>query len=42
VSALVEDVGEIVEMGLNPVKVLPAEQGCVALDIRILLRGGEE
>jgi acetyl coenzyme A synthetase (ADP forming)-like protein len=42
VSAMVEDIPEIAEMDLNPVKVLPAGQGCVAVDARILLQGGEE
>jgi hypothetical protein len=39
VSVLVEDVAEIVEMDLNPVKVLPPGQGCVVVDVRILLQG---
>jgi len=42
VSALVEDAAEIVEMDLNPVKVLPPGQGCVVVDARILLQVSEE
>ncbi len=41
VSALVEDVPEIVEMDLNPVKVLPRGHGCVVVDARILLKATE-
>jgi acyl-CoA synthetase (NDP forming) len=39
VSAMVEDLPEIAEMDLNPVKVLAQGEGCVAVDTRILLRG---
>ena len=42
VSAMVEDIPEIAEMDLNPVKVLPPGRGCVVVDARVLLRGGEE
>jgi acyl-CoA synthetase (NDP forming) len=38
VSAMVEDIPEIAEMDLNPVKALSPGQGCVAVDMRILLR----
>ncbi len=38
VSAMVEDLPEIVEMDLNPVKVLSPGHGCVVVDSRILLR----
>lgn len=38
VSYLVEEVPEIAEMDLNPVKVLPPGQGCVVVDARVLLR----
>jgi len=38
VSAMVEDLPEIAEMDLNPVKVLSRGQGCVVVDIRILLQ----
>jgi acetyltransferase len=38
VSAMVEDLPEIAEMDLNPVKVLARGQGCVVVDIRILLQ----
>lgn len=38
VSALVEDVPEIVEMDLNPVKVLPPGEGVRVVDARIMLR----
>jgi len=38
VSYLVEEVPEIAEMDLNPVKVLPPGQGCVVVDTRMLLR----
>ena len=37
VSALVEDVPQIVEIDLNPVKVLELDKGCVVVDARILL-----
>lgn len=35
VAALVEELPEIVELDLNPVKVLPPGQGVVAIDVRI-------
>jgi acetyltransferase len=38
VSALVEDVPEIREMDLNPVKALAPGEGCVVIDSRVLLR----
>ncbi|MGB6837912.1 MAG: GNAT family N-acetyltransferase [Dehalococcoidia bacterium] len=38
VSAMVEDLPEIAEMDLNPVKVLTPGQGCVVVDNRILLQ----
>jgi hypothetical protein len=38
---MVEDIPEIAEMDLNPVKVLPSGQGCAAVDARILLQGSE-
>jgi acyl-CoA synthetase (NDP forming) len=38
VSAMVEDVPEIAEMDLNPVKVLSPGEGCCVVDVRILLR----
>lgn len=38
VSAMVDDLPEIAEMDLNPVKVLSRGQGCVVVDTRILLR----
>lgn len=38
VSCLVEDVPEIAEMDLNPVKVLPPGAGCVTVDARALLK----
>ena len=38
VSAMVEDIPEIAEMDLNPVKALSPGQGCVAVDMRILLQ----
>lgn len=41
ISALVEDVPEIAEMDLNPIKVLPPGEGCVTVDARILLRRPE-
>lgn len=37
VSSLVSEFPEISEMDLNPVKVLPEGEGCVAVDARILL-----
>ncbi len=41
VSAMMEDVSEIAEMDLNPVKVLPPGQGCVVVDARILVQASE-
>ncbi len=38
VSAIVEDLPEIAEMDLNPVKVLSPGQGCAVVDCRILLQ----
>jgi acetate---CoA ligase (ADP-forming) len=38
VSAMVEDIPEVAEMDLNPVKVLPPGQGCCVVDARIILR----
>ncbi len=38
VSAMVEDLPEIAEMDLNPVKVLSRGEGCVVVDVRILLQ----
>jgi len=38
VSAMVEDIPEIAEMDLNPVKVLTPGEGCRVVDARILLR----
>lgn len=38
VSALAEEVHEIVELDLNPVVVQAARKGCVALDARIFVR----
>jgi len=35
ISALVEVVPELAELELNPLKVLPAGQGAVAIDARI-------
>ena len=37
-SALVEDVGEIAELDLNPVKVMPKGEGCLIVDARIMVR----
>jgi len=37
-SALVEDIPEIVELDMNPVKVLPQGEGCYVIDARILMR----
>ena len=37
VSRLVGDIPELLEMDLNPVKILPPGQGCVVLDARIRL-----
>ncbi len=38
VSRLVDDLPEIAEMDLTPVRVLPPGQGCVVVDARVLLR----
>jgi len=38
VSAMVEDIPEIAEMDLNPVKVLSPGEGCCVVDARILLQ----
>jgi acetate---CoA ligase (ADP-forming) len=38
VSAMVEDIPEVAEMDLNPVKVLLPGEGCRVVDARILLR----
>ncbi len=38
VSAMVEEVPEIAEMDLNPVKVLPPGEGCCVVNARVLLR----
>jgi acetyl coenzyme A synthetase (ADP forming)-like protein len=38
VSRLVSDFPELLEMDLNPLKVLPPGEGCVALDARIRVR----
>ncbi|MDO8616624.1 MAG: GNAT family N-acetyltransferase [Dehalococcoidia bacterium] len=38
VSRLVEDIPEIAEMDLNPVKVLRPGEGCAVVDVRVLLR----
>ena len=38
VSAMVEDIPEIAEMDLNPVKVLSPGEGCCVVDARILLK----
>ena len=37
VSQLVTDIPELLEMDLNPVKILPPGQGCIAVDARIRL-----
>jgi len=37
ISALVEDLPQVMELDLNPVKVKAAGKGCLALDARILL-----
>jgi acyl-CoA synthetase (NDP forming) len=41
ISCLVEDLPEIAEMDLNPIKVLPPGEGCLTVDARILLRRPE-
>ena len=38
VSALVENVPQITEMDLNPVKVLPEGQGYRVVDVRVAVR----
>jgi acyl-CoA synthetase (NDP forming) len=38
VSQLIEDHPEIMEMDLNPVKVMPPGQGCIVVDARIAVR----
>lgn len=38
-SALIEDFPEIEEMEINPLMVLDAGKGCVAVDARVLIRG---
>ena len=40
VSQLAGDHPEIVEMDLNPLKVLPPGRGCVVVDARIAVRAG--
>ena len=35
ISTLVEDIGQLTELDLNPVRVLPEGQGCVVLDARM-------
>ena len=42
VSVMVEQLPEIAEMDLNPIKVLPPGEGCIAVDARILLRPAPE
>ena len=42
VSALAGDHPELMELDLNPVKVLPRGEGCVVVDARFLLAGEEE
>jgi acyl-CoA synthetase (NDP forming) len=42
VSALVESVPELLELDLNPVKVLPVGQGAVVIDGRMRIRGLSE
>jgi acyl-CoA synthetase (NDP forming) len=39
VSQMLTDIPELVEMDLNPVKILAPGQGCIAVDARIRLRG---
>ena len=34
---MVTDIPELLEMDLNPVKILPPGQGCVVVDARIRL-----
>lgn len=38
-SALIEDFPEIEQMEINPLIVLPEGQGCVAVDVRVKVRG---
>jgi acetyl coenzyme A synthetase (ADP forming)-like protein len=40
ISQMVGDHPELVEMDLNPVKVLPPGQGCVVVDARVAARAG--
>ena len=42
VSRLVEELPEIVELEFNPVKALAPGQGCLILDARIRLEGGQQ
>jgi acetate---CoA ligase (ADP-forming) len=42
VSQLIDDVPEIVEMDLNPIKVLPPGHGCAVVDARIALGPGSD
>ncbi len=37
VSAMVEDLPQIAELDLNPVKVMGRDEGCVVVDVRIVL-----
>lgn len=37
VSQMITDLPELIEMDLNPVKILPARRGCVVVDARIRL-----
>jgi hypothetical protein len=39
---MVQDIPGIAEMGPNPVKVLPADQECIAVEAGILLQAAEE
>jgi acyl-CoA synthetase (NDP forming) len=38
ISAMVEDIPQITEMDLNPVKVLPEGQGYCVVDSRIMIK----
>jgi acyl-CoA synthetase (NDP forming) len=38
VSQMVEELPEVVEMDLNPVKLLPPGEGAIVVDARILVR----
>lgn len=42
ISRLVEECPEIIELDLNPIRVLEADQGCVILDARIRLKSLEK